>query len=70
MDGSLPRFLQALGHRTGRRAHVVDMLCVAAPLPGDPAIGLTPEPGPAHPRVARALRYRDHVMAWQADGGV
>jgi hypothetical protein len=65
-----PRFLQALGDRTGRRAHTVDMLCLAAPLPGRPSIGLMREPGRVHPRIARALQYRDDVMAWQADGGV
>jgi len=27
-------------------------------------------PGPAHPRVARALRFRDDVRVWRADGGV
>lgn len=65
-----PRFLQALGDRTGRCPQTIDMLCIAAPLPGLPAIGLTPEADPAHPRIARALRYRDDVRAYQADGGV
>lgn len=65
-----PAFLQALCERTGRRAHSVDMLCVAGPLPGPPAPGLTPEPGRDHPRIARALQYRDDVRAWRADGGV
>jgi GNAT superfamily N-acetyltransferase len=46
------------------------MLCVAPPRPGPPGIALTPEPDPAHPRIARALRYRDDVRAWRADGGV
>ena len=31
---------------------------------------LRPEDGRAHPRIARALRYRDDVRAWLADGGV
>src|SRR5262249_41326858 len=31
---------------------------------------LTPEADPAHPRIARAVNYRDSVQAWQADGGV
>jgi hypothetical protein len=65
-----PAFLQALCARTNRQAHSIDMLCTAAPLPGPPAIVLTPEPGLAHPRVARALRYRDDVRAWRAEGGV
>jgi len=65
-----PAFLQALCARTSRRAHSTDMLCVAPPLPGPPEIALVPEPGLAHPRIARALRYRDEVRAWRADGGV
>lgn len=64
-----PAFLQALCQRTGRHAHSIDMVCVAAPLPGPPA-GLVPYRGPAHPRIARALRYRDDVRCWRADGGV
>jgi hypothetical protein len=63
-------FLQALCERTGRRVHSIDMLCAAAPLPGRPAIALTPEPDLAHPRMAKTLRYRDDVRAWRADGGV
>jgi GNAT superfamily N-acetyltransferase len=65
-----PAFLQALCARTNREAHTIDMLCVAPPRPGPPGIALTPEPDPAHPRIARALRYRDDVRAWRADGGV
>jgi len=65
-----PAFLQALCERTNRRAHSIDMLCAAAPLPGPPATALTPVQDLAHPRMARALRYRDDVRAWRADGGV
>jgi len=65
-----PAFLQALCARTSRQVSGIDLLCAAPPLPGPPAIALTPEPGPAHPRIARALRYRDDVRAWRADGGV
>ena len=65
-----PRFLQALCERTGRHAHSIDLLCAAASLAGPPPIDLQPEADPAHPRIARALRYRDDVRAWQADGGV
>lgn len=65
-----PAFLQALCEHTNRRAHSIDMLCAAPPLPGPPAIALTPEPDLDHPRIARALRYRDDVRAWRADGGV
>jgi GNAT superfamily N-acetyltransferase len=104
----LPPFLAALADRTGRRVNSIDMLCVAAALPGPPAIQLSPLAGTGtadngtaagasppdteaaagaaartgagsavatgagadHPRVARALRYRDDVRAWQTAGGV
>jgi GNAT superfamily N-acetyltransferase len=65
-----PRFLQALAERTGRSAQSSDMLAVTTSCAGPPAIELTPDADPAHPRIARALRYRDDVRAWQADGGV
>jgi GNAT superfamily N-acetyltransferase len=65
-----PAFLQALCQRTGRYAHSIDMVCVAAPLPGALPAGLVPYRDPAHPRIARALRYRDDVRCWRADGGV
>lgn len=65
-----PAFLQALCQFSGRRAHSIDMLCVATPLPGPPPGGLVPYHDPAHPRIARALQYRDDVRCWRADGGV
>jgi len=34
------------------------------------SIALAREADLAHPRIARALRYRDDVHAWRADGGV
>ena len=33
-------------------------------------MALSPEPDVAHPRAARAMRYRDGVRAWRTDGGV
>lgn len=64
-----PPFLQALCAATDRRPGSIDMLCFAEPLPGPPPIELTPEPDPSHPRVTRALSYRDDVRAWRtADG--
>jgi GNAT superfamily N-acetyltransferase len=65
-----PSFLQALCDHTGREAHSVDILCLAPALPGPPPITLTPDPDADHPRLARALRYRDGVRAWRADGGI
>jgi hypothetical protein len=65
-----PRFLHALAVHTGREAHQTDVLACAAGLPGPPPIELVAEADPAHPRIARALRYRDEVRAWQLAGGV
>ncbi|HXW44273.1 MAG TPA: GNAT family N-acetyltransferase [Streptosporangiaceae bacterium] len=65
-----PRFLHALAEHTGRVAHSTDVLTCAWPLPGPPSVALAEDADPAHPRIARALRYRDDVRAWQADGGV
>src|SRR5262249_16784523 len=65
-----PSFLQALCVKTGRRAHSLDMLGIAAPLAGDPEIDLTPVTDGSHPRLVRARHYRDDISAWQADGGI
>jgi len=65
-----PAFLHALARRTRRVAHTTDMLTCAPALPGEPDLELTPEPDDAHPRIARALRYRDEVQTWRAPGGV
>jgi GNAT superfamily N-acetyltransferase len=64
------QFLHALSQRLGRSAHSIDMLACASPLAGRPDLELGDETDPAHPRIQRALRYRDGVRAWQADGGV
>ena len=71
-------FLHALGRKLGRESHSVDLLTCAEPLDGppDPALGLAELPAAtvggvqSHPRVIRALRYRDEVRVWQADGGL
>lgn len=65
-----PPFLQALCAATNRLPGSVDMLCTAEPLPGPPPIELIPEPDRSHPRVARALSYRDDVRAWRTADGV
>jgi GNAT superfamily N-acetyltransferase len=65
-----PQFLNSLCQHTARTAHSIDMLTCAAPLPGPPPVTLAPEAGRNHARIARALRYRDDVRAWRADGGV
>jgi hypothetical protein len=68
-----PAFLETLCAQTGRHAQSTDVLCLASPQTGAPALSLTPitpEISARHPRLARAHRYRDEVTAWQADGGV
>ncbi|MGW9116332.1 GNAT family N-acetyltransferase [Streptomyces sp. NPDC055663] len=65
-----PHFLNALLARTGRHMNTVDLLTVAPALPGTPEIELREIEDPEHPRVARAMKYRDEVRVWSADGGV
>ncbi|MFD8881749.1 GNAT family N-acetyltransferase [Streptomyces erythrochromogenes] len=65
-----PHFLAALLDRTGRRTDTIDLLTVAGPLPGGPALELRETTDPDHPRVRRALRRRHDVRVWSADGGV
>jgi len=65
-----PLFLAALGRQTGRVVHNIDMLTCTAPLPGPPPLELSQTTDADHPRIRRALRYRDDVQAWQAAGGV
>ena len=67
---SAPRSCRLWRQRTDRHATAVDILLRRAGCPDPPAIELTADADPAHPRIARALRYRDDVRAWQADGGV
>ncbi|MFG3348230.1 GNAT family N-acetyltransferase [Streptomyces sp. NPDC048018] len=65
-----PRFHAALMARTGRYVNTVDLMTVAGALPGEPGIALREIQDQEHPRVARALKYRDEVRVWAADGGV
>lgn len=65
-----PPFLAALSGKLGRTAGSIDVLLITSPLPGPPALALEPWTDPDHPRIARALRHRDEVTAWRADGGV
>ncbi|MEV7565057.1 GNAT family N-acetyltransferase [Streptomyces tanashiensis] len=65
-----PGFLLALMARTGRRMNTIDLLTVADALPGPPPLELREIDDPTHPRVARALKFRDEVRVWAADGGV
>lgn len=65
-----PYFLSALLARSGRQMNTIDLLTVADALPGEPEIALREIKDPEHPRVARAMKYRDEVRVWSADGGV
>ncbi|MFD9484033.1 GNAT family N-acetyltransferase [Streptomyces sp. NPDC059991] len=65
-----PGFLAALMARTGRRMNCVDLLTCAPALPGEPPLALTELADPDHPRVARALKFRDEVRVWATYGGV
>ncbi|WP_406863245.1 GNAT family N-acetyltransferase [Streptomyces sp. HUAS MG47] len=65
-----PVFLTGLLAKTGRRMNTVDLLTVADGLPGEPGVELREIRDLSHPRVARALKYRDEVRVWTADGGV
>jgi GNAT superfamily N-acetyltransferase len=66
----LPPFLQAMCAKTGRRVNNIDLICVTAPRSGRPPLTLSPARAVSHPRVARALRYRDDVRVWEAPGGI
>ncbi|MFG2329118.1 GNAT family N-acetyltransferase [Streptomyces sp. NPDC048604] len=65
-----PVFLTGLLAKTGRRMNTVDLLTVADRLPGEPGLELREIQDASHPRVARALKYRDDVRVWTVDGGV
>ncbi|NBM19367.1 GNAT family N-acetyltransferase [Streptomyces sp. GC420] len=64
-----PWFLTALMARTGRAMHTIDLLTVADALPGPPELELREIEDPGHPRVARALKFRDDVRVWASEGG-
>ncbi|MGW1883049.1 GNAT family N-acetyltransferase [Streptomyces sp. NPDC001970] len=65
-----PAFLSALMARTGRSMNTIDLLTVAPARAGRPELPLREIQDQAHPRVARALKFRDDVRVWAADGGV
>jgi len=65
-----PGFLAALMARTGRRMDTIDLVTVADALTGAPEIALREIEDREHPRVAAALKRRDEVRVWAADGGL
>ncbi|PZG17373.1 GNAT family N-acetyltransferase [Nonomuraea aridisoli] len=65
-----PPFLQDLGVRTRRHVGTIDLLVLAAPVADPARVPLREVTGDGHPRVERALRHRDAVRVWAAEGGV
>jgi GNAT superfamily N-acetyltransferase len=65
-----PPFLTALGSRTSRRCNNIDMTLLAPRLVGRLPLPLSEISNRRHPRVRRALEYRDDVHAWATEGGV
>ncbi|MFI9274978.1 GNAT family N-acetyltransferase [Kitasatospora sp. NPDC052896] len=65
-----PGFLTAFARRTGRVIGNTDLLTVAGRLAGEPPLVMTEIADRAHPRVVRALDYRDDVRVWSTPGGV
>ena len=65
-----PAFLAALAAVTGREPQSTDILSVASARSGRPDFTLSAIPAARHPRVERAMRYRDDVRVWQAPGGI
>ncbi|MFJ3904693.1 GNAT family N-acetyltransferase [Streptomyces sp. NPDC090025] len=65
-----PRFLTALSARSGRSVDHIDLMTVADALPGAPELPLREIHDQHHPRVERALKYRDEVRVWVTDGGL
>jgi hypothetical protein len=65
-----PPFLSAIEELLRVEAEAVDAVLLADPLPGESPIELTPLTDKSHPRVRRALRYRDEVRVWTSKHGV
>ncbi|WP_031076191.1 GNAT family N-acetyltransferase [Streptomyces sp. NRRL WC-3742] len=65
-----PPFLTALAARTGLVVGAIDLLTCADRLPGEPPLPLTEVLDREHPRVVRALDYREDVRVFTADGGL
>jgi GNAT superfamily N-acetyltransferase len=63
-------FLGWLGERLGSRPGSLDVVLAAEGLGGTPPLELAPRVDlDRHERVARALRYRDELEVWTAQGG-
>jgi GNAT superfamily N-acetyltransferase len=65
-----PPFLGRLERHLGLRVNNIDIQMLAAPRSGPPELALEPINDQTHPRVRRALRYRDDVTVWVCAGGI
>jgi GNAT superfamily N-acetyltransferase len=65
-----PPFLGAIEAATGRRVNNIDIMLIAAPRSGPPALSLSAVHDHTHARVRRAARYRDDVAVFTCEGGV
>ena len=63
------RFVVALADRIGAHIGAHDAVFATRAHGRDGGIDLQEVTGSTHPRVSRALRYRDHVRAWQTSDG-
>ncbi|HEX4700402.1 MAG TPA: GNAT family N-acetyltransferase [Actinomycetes bacterium] len=63
------RFLVALADRIGADVGSIDVVLVAAGTGGPPDVSLEEISAREHPRVVRALRYRDAVRVWRTSDG-
>jgi GNAT superfamily N-acetyltransferase len=69
-DAFNPPFLGLLEKHLDLRVNNIDMLTLAPPRSGPPALALQKINDQTHPRVRRALRYRTDVTVWACAGGV
>jgi GNAT superfamily N-acetyltransferase len=65
-----PPFLGFLEEHLDLRVNNIDLLTLVPPRPGPPEIALQKIDDQSHPRVRRALRYRDDVTIWSCAGGI
>jgi hypothetical protein len=65
-----PPFLSALAGRTGRRVNNIDITMIAPRLVGRLPLPLSEIAARRHPRIERALHYREDVHAWATEGGL
>lgn len=65
-----PPFLRALELHLDRRVNNIDVMTLAPAVDGPADLALKPVEEHDHPRVRRAMRYRDDVRVWTCEGGV